>query len=133
MGDRRIGVAVSDPSGILASPLTIIERTEESASIEAIADLVKKQSAGVIIVGLPRSLDGSIGSQAQKTMDFAEKLRDRINVPVEFRDERWTSVEARELMRESRPGKKGNRAKDDAVAAAIILQGYLDEKHIPAD
>jgi putative Holliday junction resolvase len=128
IGERRIGVALSDPDGILASPLTIINRTDESLDIEAIIDIVKSKDAGRVIVGLPCSLDGSLGEQAEKVKAFTRKLTSRLQVPLEYRDERLTTVMAERLGRAA--GKKAKRkAGNDAQAAALILQGYLDEGH----
>jgi len=123
IGDKRVGVALSDPEGILASPFTIIHRTDDRADVEAIINIVNQQRVERIIVGLPRSMDGSIGRQAEKVKTFTQKLSSHTEVPVEFRDERLTTVSAKRLMQEI--GKK--KARDDAIAAAIILQGYLDE------
>ncbi|HEX78709.1 MAG TPA: Holliday junction resolvase RuvX [Dehalococcoidia bacterium] len=128
IGDRWIGVAISDPSGILASPLTIIKRKQEAADIEAIGDIIKQNDIGRVIVGLPRSLNGSLGRQAEKVQQFTDNLRLHILIPVEFRDERLTTVSARSLMQETVPRKKRQKARDDAIAAAIILQGFLDEE-----
>jgi putative Holliday junction resolvase len=125
IGERRIGVALSDPDGILASPLTIINRTDESLDIEAIIDVVKSKDAGRVIVGLPYSLDGSLGEQAERVKAFSQKLAGRLQVPLEYRDERLTTVMAERLGRAG--GKKAKRKADDAQAAALILQGYLDE------
>ena len=125
-------MAISDPMGILASPLAIIDRRDDAADIEAIIDVINRQQVEQIIVGLPRSMDGSIGRQAEKVQAFARELCDHTEVPVEFRDERLTTVSARRLMqavntRKTRKTKK--KVRDDAIAAAIILQGYLDEEH----
>jgi putative Holliday junction resolvase len=125
IGDKRIGVALSDPDGILASPLTIINRSDESLDIEAIIDIIKSQEVGRVIVGLPYSLDGSLGEQAEKVKAFTQKLASRIQVPLEYRDERLTTVMAERLGRAG--GKKRGKTGDDAQAAALILQGYLDE------
>ena len=97
------------------------------ADVEAIADIVSQQQVGKIIVGLPRSLNGSLGKQADKVKAFTQKLCDNIKVPIEFRDERLTTVSARRLMREANTKKTRKEAKDDAIAAALILQGYLDQ------
>jgi putative Holliday junction resolvase len=127
VGDRRIGVALSDADGILASPLTIIERTDDSKALAAIADIIDKYGAGQVIVGLPRSLDGTLGGQAEKVRDFARRLAERIKVPLDYRDERLTTVMARRLRRAT-GGKKGRgKPRYDAQAAALILQDYLDE------
>jgi putative Holliday junction resolvase len=127
IGDKRIGVAVSDIHGILASPLTVINRIDESQDIEAIIDIIRRQDVGQVIVGLPRSMDGSLGSQAEKVGAFTRKLASRIKVHVEYRDERLTTVMAERLRREVKSKKTKRKARDDAQAAAIILQGYLDE------
>ncbi len=127
IGDKRIGVALSDPMAVLASPLTIINRQDDLAAIEAITEIVNQRQVKHIIVGLPRSMDGSIGKQAEKVMAFTQKLRQHTKVPVEFRDERLTTVLAKRLMRASYTKRARKESRDDAVAAAVILQAYLDE------
>ena len=129
IGDRRIGVALSDPEGILASPFTIINRRDESRDIEAITDIIRQQQVGQIVVGLPRSLDGSLGRQAEKVRVFVQKLCTHTEVPVEYRDERLTTVLAERLKRAAGSKKTREKARHDAQAAALILQGYLDEGH----
>jgi len=129
MGDKRIGVALSDPGGILASPFTIIDRRDERQDVEAIIDIIDQHQVKQIVVGLPRSMDGSIGEQAEKVEAFVQILSSHTQVPVEFRDERLTTVSAKRLMRAASTKKTRRRARDDAVAAALILQGYLDEEH----
>ncbi len=126
VGDRWIGVALSDPLGMLASPLTIIKRSQELADIEAIVGIVNQYAAGRVIVGLPRSLNGSLGVQAEKVADFTRELGQHTKVPIEFRDERLTTKSARRLMRASQT-KRSQKKRDDAIAAAVILQGFLDE------
>jgi putative Holliday junction resolvase len=124
-------VALSDPDGILASPLTILERRDESSILESLVDLIKQYEVGRVIVGLPVSLNGSLGSQAVSIRDFTEKLRGIIDVPLEYRDESLTSVIAGRLLRETRKGRKRQKVRDDAAAAALILQSYLDERVAP--
>ena len=120
-------MALSDTNGILASPLTIIDRRDERQGMEAIVNLATQHQVEQIIAGLPCSMDGSIGSQAEKVMGFVQELRSHTDVPVEFRDERLTTVTARSLMSATRPRKSKRKTRDDAIAAALILQGYLDE------
>jgi putative Holliday junction resolvase len=127
IGDKRIGVALSDPEGILASPFTIIDRQDESQDIEAITGIIRQQQVGQVVVGLPRSLDGSLGQQAEKVKDFVQKLSAQIEIPVEYRDERLTTVMAERLKRASGGKKTKGKARYDAQAAALILQSYLDE------
>ena len=120
-------MALSDTNGILASPLTIIDRRDERQDMEAIVNLATQHQAEHIVVGLPRLMDGGIGSQAEKVMGFVQELRSHTDVPVEFRDERLTTVTARSLMSATRRRKSKRKTRDDAIAAALILQGYLDE------
>lgn len=124
LGEKRIGVALSDPQGILASPLIIVNCRDEKADISTIIDIVRQNQVGQIIVGLPRSMDGSIGKQAEKVKSFVQTLRNHTEVPVDFRDERLSTVSAKRLMRGVR---KIDKTGHDAIAAALILQSYLDE------
>ena len=131
VGDARIGIALSDPEGILASAFSVIERKDDSLVIKAIVDIIKEKEAGQIIVGLPRSMDGGLGWQVTKVKQFTRRLSRYTKVPIAYRDERLTTVMARRLKRLS-GGKKGKgKSNDDAQAAAVILQNYLDESHPP--
>jgi putative Holliday junction resolvase len=134
VGERRIGVAASDADGILASPLTIVAEADETEAVKRVAVLVQEQQAIRVIVGLPRSLDGSLGVQAERVIAFVQKLNKTIIVPLEFRDERFTTFTAQQLLRSG--GKKRDRKNKpfyDAAAAAILLQSYLDEKRVDGD
>ena len=124
IGDRWIGVAMSDPRGILASPLSIIDRTGEPPDVNAILTIIEQNSVEVVVVGLPLSMKGGIGPQAEKVRDFVRRLSEHTRIPIEFRDERLTTVDAQRIIRMNR---KSRKTRDDAVAAALILQGYLDE------
>lgn len=126
IGDRWIGVALSDPLAKLASPFTILERRDDISDMEAILTIIEQHDVRLAIVGLPRMLNGSLGIQAQKVEAFTRKLCDRIEINVKFRDERLTTVSAHRLMRASGT-KKSRRKRDDAIAAAVILQAFLDE------
>jgi putative Holliday junction resolvase len=125
VGDRWIGVALSDPSTSIASPLTIIKRTDDEADMQAINYIITENEIGKVIVGLPRMLNGSIGIQAQKVQAFTQKLRQQTGAEIEFRDEWLTTVSARRIMHNTGSKKTGKR--DDAVAAAVLLQAFLDE------
>ncbi|MCJ7743341.1 MAG: Holliday junction resolvase RuvX [Dehalococcoidales bacterium] len=120
-------MALSDPLGILATPLTIIERQDERQDIQVIVDIINQRQVKQVIVGLPRSMDGTIGEQAEKVRAFADGLSSQTEVPVEFRDERLTTVSARRLMQAASVRRTRKKMRDDAIAAALILQGYLDE------
>jgi putative Holliday junction resolvase len=127
VGDRRIGAAVSDPTGLLARPLAIITRRGTAADIEAVCKLAEEHKAAKVIVGLPLSLDGRVGPQAERVKDFAGKLGTSLSIPLELRDERFSTATVKEQRLESGRKMKKRRAPDDAEAAAVILQSYLDE------
>ncbi len=120
-------MALSDALGILASPLIIIDRRDEGQDVAAIVAIVNQYQVGQIVVGLPRLMNGSSGRQAGKVETFVQKLCGQTEVPVEFRDERLTTVSAKRLMRAARTKKARGKVRDDAMAAALILQGYLEE------
>ncbi len=127
VGDRRIGLALSDPLGILASGLGALERRDLERDIQAILALAEEKQVERIVVGLPKRLDGSLGEQARKVHEFARSLLEVSPVPVEYWDERLSTVAAQELLREA-GAKKASRGRVDAAAASVILQGYLDAK-----
>jgi putative Holliday junction resolvase len=127
VGDKRTGVALSDPLGILATPFVVLVHQDEASDIEAVLKIVREKSVQKIIVGLPQSLNGSLGAQAAKVQSFTGKLKERSPVALEFRDERLTTVSARRLVREAGTRKSGQKIELDAMAAAVILQAYLDE------
>lgn len=126
VGDKRIGVAISDPEEILATPLAIIAREDDKKAIADIIELVDRHGVERIVVGMPYSLNGSIGGQANKVMDFAERLSKHTTASMKTWDERLSTVAVERLLREAGNKKAGKRAKRDAAAAAFILQGYLD-------
>lgn len=124
-GDARIGVARSDPSGMIATPVETVRRGE--GDLDRIADLVAEEEAFEVVVGLPRSLSGGEGPAARRTREFARALARRIApVPVRLCDERLTTVSAESMLRER--GRKGRkrRAVVDQAAAVLILQHALD-------
>ena len=125
IGDKWIGVALSDPMGILASPLTIVSRRDDEKDIETVLNIARQHQVGQIVAGLPRSMDGSLGKQAEKVREFTQKLADASQIPVALQDERLTTVAAKRLLHTAKPGKK---VRDDAAAAALILQSYLDKE-----
>ncbi len=125
IGDSRIGVALSDPLGILATPFMIINRVNDESAVRNIVDIIINKEVSRVIAGLPLNMDSTRGEQAEKTDFFVMKLKSRTSIPVEYQDERLSTVSARELIKKVR---KTNRAtRYDAAAAALILQSYLDE------
>ena len=128
VGDKRIGVAVSDLLGILASPLIAIERTSDSKAIDTILEIADEQEVGEIVVGLPISLSGGYSDQTKSVAAFVRKLEARSPVPVNTADERYSTVEAERLLSQSKPQRARSRGEIDAAAAAVILQSYLDSR-----
>lgn len=123
-GERRIGVAIAH--GSLAVPLTVIESAGEDADMERISSMAGEYGVDRIVVGLPRSLDGSAGEQAGRAIAFAEALSKRTDITVDTCDERLSTVSADRMLREAGTKQSKKRANRDAVAAAIILQTYID-------
>lgn len=128
VGDKRIGIALSDPTGMLATPLGAVERGE--SDVAEILRLAEREGVGEIVVGMPYTLAGERGAQAAKTAAFARELRAATSVPVTALDERLSTAQARRLLRESPTSRnrkrRADKARVDASAAAVILQGYLD-------
>jgi putative Holliday junction resolvase len=114
-GAARTGVAVSDPTGSLARPLCVVERAATDAGLARLGELVREEEAERVVVGLPLTLRGERGEQAQETERFADALRATLAVPVELFDERFTTMLA----------EGGGRAPEDARAAAHLLESYL--------
>jgi putative Holliday junction resolvase len=116
-GAARTGVAVSDATGMLARPVGVVERAASEAGLDRVVALVAEHDADVVVVGLPLTLRGEHGAQARETAAFVDALRARLAVPVETEDERFTTTLAQQT---------GGRAPEDALAAAHLLQGWLE-------
>lgn len=127
VGDRRIGVALSDTIGILASPFAIIERTDDEAAVAEIVEIARQHEVAVIVVGMPRTMGGTLGPQAIKVQAFAQVLQRATDVPLEFRDERLSTVTAKRLVGRRRGRRGRDKLRYDDAAAAVILQNYLEE------
>ena len=116
-GAARTGVAVSDATGTLARPVCVVDRAATEPGLDRLAALVAEHEAELVVVGLPLTLKGEHGAQARETAAFVEALRERLGVPVETEDERFTTTLAQQT---------GGRAPEDALAAAHLLQGFLE-------
>ena len=125
VGERRIGLAISTPEGRLAVPLRVLARRDEAADLEAIAALARAEQVDTLVIGHPLSMDGTAGAQARRVEAFARALAKVAGLPFELWDERLSSVQAERSVRLAR-GRR--RVPSDDVAAAIILQGYLDRR-----
>ena len=131
LGAKRIGVAVSDRSGTVASPLGVVARSGRmDEDHRRLAALVAEEEAEVVVVGLPVSLDGAEGKAAQGARREAEQLATVVGVPVETYDERLTTVTAERTLAEARLSGPARRAVVDKVAAAVMLQSWLDRRGV---
>ena len=125
-GGRRIGVALSDPTGLLASAHSIVRRTTLDRDLEALRKIASENDVELIVVGLPLHLSGREGGEAEKAREFALRVGEALNLPIEMVDERLSSVEAERQLQESRVRRGRWKERLDAIAAAVVLQGYLD-------
>ncbi len=126
VGDKTIGVALSDETATIATGVGTIRRVGPKRDLRAVAELAHKHEAAEIVVGLPLGLDGTAGPQAQKVLAFIEALKPVARLPVVPWDERFTTVAAEQALIEADVSRRGRRAVVDKVAAIIILQNYLD-------
>lgn len=132
VGDRRVGVAVSDESGTIATGLATLQRVGPRKDVKAVVELVRRHEAGEVVVGLPRRLDGALGPQAQKVLAFMDELRPAVHVPIVPWDERFSTLMATQALLEGGVSRKDRKAVVDKVSAILILQSYLDYKKLAA-
>ncbi len=125
-GEARIGVAVSDMLGMIANPLDTISEHDQEKQIEKIIEVIRREGAEKIVVGLPMRMDGTMGHRAEYTKEFAEALSKKSGLPYEMWDERLSSAEAHKLLEAGGVGGKKRKTKVDKIAAVLILQTYLD-------
>ena len=127
-GDARTGVAFSDITEKLASPYTVISEKYQPKLINKLCEIIKKENAEKIVVGLPRNMDGSYGFRADACRKFAQSLGEEAGLPVELQDERLTTVMAHNVLSDNNVRGKKRKETVDAVSAVMILQSYLDGK-----
>lgn len=132
IGEVRVGVALSDPTGRVATPLKVLDARSLAADPSPLRVLVEDYDVEELVVGLPVGLSGEEGRQAANVRHLAEKLSAAVGLPVTYQDERLTSAQARRSMREAGVTEKDGRGAVDMVAAAILLQAYLDARGTPA-
>lgn len=125
-GSVRIGLALSDPTGTLASPLPHLENKSLSHIQTALMELIRIHEIQKIVVGLPRNMDGSYGPAAEKVRDFISQIQKGLSVPMETQDERLTTVQASKQLSQMGMNQKDLRKKIDSSSASLILQQYLD-------
>ncbi|MFW6264191.1 MAG: Holliday junction resolvase RuvX [Cyanobacteriota bacterium] len=128
VGKKRIGVAGCDGLGLVATGLTTIKRTSFEQDVAQLQQLVQERQAQLLVIGLPYTMSGTLGSQARQTQKFGRRLAAALKLPVEFVDERLTSFEAEEQMKAQKISPSRHKAVIDRKAAAIILQQWLDQR-----
>ncbi len=127
VGDRTIGIALSDELGLTAQPYRTLKRVGDEQDIRAIRSIMDDRRISVVVVGLPKNMDGSIGGQARKVTVFSEKLVAALdNIPVVYWDERLSTVAAERVLIQADMSRAKRKQHVDKLAAAVILQGYLD-------
>lgn len=126
IGTVRIGIAVSDPLGLLASPHSVLERTTVGEDLSHLAEIVSRFEVGEVIIGLPVRTTGEEGPEAEATREFAKRLRAMCGIPVTLVDERMTTQQANRVLIDADLSRRRRKRTVDKVAAAILLQSYLD-------
>lgn len=130
VGRKRIGVAGCDGTGLIATGLTTIERQSFEQVVAELQALVAERQVQTLVIGLPYSMDGTLGAQAKQVQKFARRLAKVLELPVEYVDERLTSFQAEQFLLAERISPSRNKGLIDRKAAAIILQQWLDERRV---
>lgn len=125
-GEKRVGLAISDPEGIVGLPLETVAEDNAEAAAERIAAICRERAVGRIVLGLPRNMNGTLGAKAEEAAAFGELLAGETGLEVIAWDERLSTVRAERSLRESQMSRKKRQRRVDAVAAQVILQSYLD-------
>jgi putative Holliday junction resolvase len=125
-GTKRMGVAISDELGMIAQPLEFIPAEPFANFLTRLKEILKEKQVELILVGMPRNMNGSYGPAALKVQEFVTVLKDAVTIPIQTLDERLTSVQAHRLLTEAEVSGRQRKGKVDKSAAAILLQSYLD-------
>ncbi len=128
-GTVRIGIAVSDEMKMMATPLEFIPAEPFAGFLARLKELIRAKEVELILIGMPRNMDGSYGPAALKVQEFVAVLKDAVAVPIQTVDERLSSVQAQRFLREAGKKSRQQRGHVDQTAAAILLQSYLDNMH----
>ena len=128
-GEKRIGLAISDPEGRMAVPLTTLERRNDRSAVRAIAEIAQREGVGRLVLGEPVGLDGQRGEAAERARRFGDRLAEVTGLPLRLVNESLTTVEAHERLRAAGVDPRRDPARIDAVAAQILLQEFLDRGH----
>lgn len=132
-GQRRIGLALSDPTGTIASAHSVVEYDHEREALEQIAEVCRTHDVEAVVLGLPINMDGSEGGSAAAVRSFSVKLEKRVELPVRFWDERLSTRSAEAVLIEAGTSRQKRKGLVDKVSAQIMLQNYLDAKSPPTE
>ncbi len=133
VGEKRVGMALSDALGIIAQQLDTLVRRNEESDFKRIREIIEERGVTEIVVGLPLNMDGTAGPKAEEINRFVEKLKAECDVPVKIWDERLTTRQANRLLIEADISRKKRKKLDDKLAAQLILQSYLDSISVNKD
>ncbi|MDR9401809.1 MAG: Holliday junction resolvase RuvX [Halothece sp. Uz-M2-17] len=129
IGKKRIGIAGCDGTGLIATPIMTLERTSFTDDIEQLNDLIAKREVTLLVIGMPYAMNGELGHQAQRIQKYVKRLQRVIKLPIEYVDERLTSIEAESQLKTKKGfSPRRDKAQIDAHAAAIILQQWLNQR-----
>ncbi len=127
-GSKRMGIALSDPTGVIAQPLEAIPAEPFTRCLARLKEILREKEVELVLVGMPRNMDGSYGPAALKVQEFVGVLKEAITIPIQVWDERLTSVQANRFLIQADVRRAERRNKVDQTAAAILLQSYLDSR-----
>ena len=131
IGEKRIGIAISDELGYTAQGIKVLTRSGLDDDLEVIKELIKEAKASEVVVGLPKNMDGSLGESAQKVLSFTKRMEEFVSLPVTLWEKRWTTAEPTRLLVDADISRAKRRKVVDKLAAVLILQGYLDSRAPP--
>lgn len=128
VGDKTIGVALSDPLFVTAQPFTTIKRTKTKTDIDRLEEIVKEKEIKQIVVGLPKNMNNSIGPRAMKVISFVDLLKKRFDIEILYEDERLTTVQSENVLIDMNVRRENRKKQIDNIAASFILQSFLDRR-----
>lgn len=129
IGDKTIGVAVSDPLGLTAQGVTVIKRSGPEEDLRRLAQLIEEYEVELVVLGLPKNMNGTLGPQGEKVLAFRDILEKELQIPTVLQDERWSTIEAERLLLHAGVSRAKRKKVIDKMAAGVILQSYLDSRY----
>ena len=129
VGDKTIGIALSDPMLITSQPLETIKRTKVKFDIDRIEELVNENGVSTLIVGLPKNMNNTIGPQAMRVISFVDLIKKRLDIEIIYQDERMTTLESEAVLIDMSVRRENRKKHIDKIAASFILQSYLDRRN----